>query len=104
MKSPEYVAGVTAVYRKYIDLYLEEPEKVYEVDQKDEQAIRQLYIRSDICNGYYQRHNDRSMVTLKEPGYSGLFMRPSILKESMPACISSGSIGSVYISFKLSGY
>ena len=27
MKSPEYVAGVTAIYRKYLDAYLENPEK-----------------------------------------------------------------------------
>lgn len=90
MKSPEYVAGVTAVYRKYIDLYLEEPEKVYEVDQKDEQAIRQLYIRSDICNGYYQRHNDRSMVTLKEPGYSG--NAPDVLRDIQERFISQNKL------------
>lgn len=71
MKSPEYVAGVTAVYRKYIDQYLTNPEKTYRIDPEDEQLIRQLYIRSDTCSGYYQRHHDKSMVTLTEPGYSG---------------------------------
>lgn len=71
MKSPEYVAGVTAVYRKYIDLYLENPNDPYQVTPSDEQLLKELYIRSDICNGYYQKHNDKEMVTLKEPGYSG---------------------------------
>lgn len=71
MKSPEYVAGVTAMYRKYIDRYLANPDKPYKVAAKDEQLLRELYIRSDICTGYYQKHNDKSMVTLKEPGYSG---------------------------------
>lgn len=71
MKSPEYVAGVTAIYRKYLDLYLENPDRPYKVSAKDKQRIRGLYIRSDTCDGYYQRHNDKSMVTLKEPGYSG---------------------------------
>ncbi len=71
MKSPEYVAGVTAIYRKYMDLYLENPDRPYKVSTKDEQWIRSLYIRSDTCSGYYQKHNDKSMVTLKEPGYSG---------------------------------
>ena len=71
MKSPEYVAGVTAVYRKYIDLYLEKPNQPYRVALSDEKLLKELYIRSDICNGYYQKHNDREMVTLKEPGYSG---------------------------------
>ncbi|MDE7324388.1 MAG: U32 family peptidase [Lachnospiraceae bacterium] len=71
MKSPEYVAGVTAMYRKYIDQYLEHPDKPYKVAAKDEQLMRELYIRSDICTGYYQLHNDKTMVTLNEPGYSG---------------------------------
>lgn len=64
MKSPEYVAGVTAIYRKYID----NPSKI---DKKDEELLRHLYIRSDICGGYYKKHNDKSMITLGEPGYSG---------------------------------
>lgn len=71
MKSPEYVAGVTAIYRKYIDLYLEKPEKPYKIAPEDEAVLRGLYIRSDTCTGYYTQHNNKSMVTLKEPGYSG---------------------------------
>ena len=71
MKSPEYVAGVTAMYRKYIDCYLEHPDKPYKVAAKDEQLMRELYIRSDICTGYYQKYNDKSMVTLRKPGYMG---------------------------------
>lgn len=78
MKSPEYVAGVTALYRKYIDLYLESPGKPCKVKPEDEQMIRQLYIRSDTSSGYYRKHNDRSMVTLTEPGYSG--SSPELIK------------------------
>lgn len=79
MKSPEYVAGVTAVYRKYIDLYLTNPDNVYKIEEQDKQLLRHLYIRSDICSGYYKKHNDKSMVTLTEPGYTG--SSPDILKE-----------------------
>lgn len=71
MKSPEYVAGVTAMYRKYIDLYLANPDRPYKVSSEDEAILRGLYIRSDTCTGYYTQHNNKSMVTLKEPGYSG---------------------------------
>lgn len=71
MKSPEYVAGVTAIYRKYIDGYILNPDKPYNVEKQDEELLRGLYIRTDICNGYYEQHNDKSMVTIKEPGYSG---------------------------------
>ena len=71
MKSPEYVAGVTAVYRKYLDSYLENPEKEYTILPQDEQLIKHLYIRSDTCGGYYEQHHNKNMVTLAEPGYSG---------------------------------
>ena len=64
MKSPEYVAGVTATYKKYIDMYLKNPDKPYRVFAEDEQLLKELYIRSDICSGYYHKHNDKSMVTL----------------------------------------
>lgn len=71
MKSAEYVAGVTSVYRKYIDKYLSMPNADYKVFDEDEQLLRGLYIRSDICHGYYETHHDKKMITLKEPGYSG---------------------------------
>lgn len=71
MKSPEYVAGVTAMYRKYIDMYLAYPEKPFKVSKRDEEFLKNLYIRSDICQGYYEQHNGKNMITIKEPGYSG---------------------------------
>ena len=71
MKSPEYVAGVTAMYRKYLDSYLENPAQEYTILPKDEQFIKHLYIRSDTCGGYYEQHHNKNMVTLAGPGYSG---------------------------------
>lgn len=79
MKSPEYVAGVTAIYRRYIDGYLRAPNKKYQVAKRDEALLRKLYIRSDICHGYYEKHNEKSMITIKEPGYSG--SAPEVLEE-----------------------
>lgn len=71
MKSPEYVAGVTSIYRKYIDMYINNPDKPYKISKADEDMIRGLYIRSDTCQGYYEQHNGKNMVTLQKPGYSG---------------------------------
>ncbi|MBQ7358761.1 MAG: U32 family peptidase [Lachnospiraceae bacterium] len=70
MKKPEYVAGVTEIYRKYIDLYYADPHS-YKVDQSDMDKLRALYIRSEILDGYYFRHNGREMITLTSPSYSG---------------------------------
>lgn len=71
MKNPYYVAGVTAVYRKYIDLYKESLEKrtAYKVDEKDMELLRSLYVRTELETGYYDRHNGKEMVTLQKPGY-----------------------------------
>lgn len=70
MKKPEYVAGVTALYRKYIDRILAGADEV-QVEQEDMDRLRSLYIRSEIQDGYYERYNGREMITLKKPSYSG---------------------------------
>lgn len=69
MKRPEYAAGVTAVYRKYIDLYYREGADGYKVEPEDMDRLRRLYIRSEIQTGYYERHNGKEMVTMEKPGY-----------------------------------
>jgi putative protease len=71
MKKPEYVAGVTSIYRKYIDKFLEDPEAPFKVEEADLNVLRHLYLRTEISQGYYERHNSRDMVTLSSPGYSG---------------------------------
>lgn len=71
MKSAEYAAGVTAVYRKYIDNFLTHTEREYKVSKEDEELLKSLYIRSGTCGGYYEKHNDKRMVTLANPGYNG---------------------------------
>ena len=71
MKKPEYAAGVTAIYRKYIDAWYENPMKEYRVDTNDLQKLSSLYIRSEVQNGYYFRHNGKEMITLESPAYSG---------------------------------
>ncbi len=69
MKRPEYAAGVTAVYRKYIHRFLTAPNKPFEIEKKDRDLLNGLYLRSARGDGYLFRHNDPSMVTIKNPGY-----------------------------------
>lgn len=72
MKRPEYVAGVTAIYRKYIDLCYRNNLQDIKVEKKDWEALKSLYIRTDIQDGYYKRHNGKEMVTIHKPSYSGI--------------------------------
>lgn len=79
MKKPEYAAGVTAVYRKYIDLKKKNPNKKLVINKKDISRLKQLYIRSEIQDGYYFKHNGADMVTLENPAYSG--SNEAVIKE-----------------------
>ena len=67
MKKPEYAAGVTAIYRKYIDKYYAGED--CSVSAEDLQRLSSLYIRSERQDGYYYRHNGRDMVSLHNPSY-----------------------------------
>ncbi len=69
MKKAAYAAGVTAIYRKYIDLYYQHREN-YQVAAKDKELLKSLYIRSEIGDGYYSRARGRETLCLSSPAYS----------------------------------
>ncbi len=69
MKSPEYVAGVTSVYRKYIDLYYAGQRPA--IDKNDLRQLSHLYIRSEMKDGYFSKHNGKDMVSIHSPSYQG---------------------------------
>lgn len=77
MKKPEYAAGVTAIYRKYIDMYLSDRDsyrahsREWRILPDDLDKLSKIYIRSRIQSGYYYKHNGKDMVTLDSPSYSG---------------------------------
>ena len=74
MKKPEYTAGVTAIYRYYIDQYYTNRQKSdghYRVETQDMEKLKGLYMRSRLQDGYYFKHNGRDMITLDSPSYSG---------------------------------
>lgn len=72
MKRPEYVAGVTAMYRKYVDLYLEKGRDAFSVREEDKELLMDLYNRGGFNNGYYKQHNGRNMMSLKRPNHAGV--------------------------------
>ena len=68
MKSPEYVAGVTYLYKKYSDLYLSGKDST--VTEEDKWLLSNLYLRSSVGTGYYYTHNSADMVTVKDSSYN----------------------------------
>lgn len=61
MKSAVYAAGVTSIYRHYVDLFLEAPE-TYSVDEDDLNKLSLFFDRGGTTDGYYVRHNGRDMI------------------------------------------
>ena len=64
MKKPEYAAGVTRIYRKYLDLYEKDPRN-YRVLECDRQELLKLYQRDGFNEGYYKQHNGRNMIAVQ---------------------------------------
>lgn len=82
MKSYEYTAGVTAAYRKQIDLYQElgrDGYLLYHERHKGEIEIetlklKDLYNRGDFHTGYYKGHNGKFMMSMVRPNHSGVLI------------------------------
>ena len=62
MKQASYAAGVVSYYRKYIDLE-------QNVSKEDMQHLYELGNRCGFTQDYFNRHNDKSMITFDKPSY-----------------------------------
>ena len=72
MKSPEYVATVTRIYRKYIDLACSGNE--YIVDEKDRKELLQMFNRGMSSAGHLYNEPNTKLVFKEKPNNMGLFL------------------------------
>ena len=72
MKSPEYVATVTKIYRKYIDLALADNE--YVIDEDDKKELLQVFNRGMSSSGHLSNEANRNLVFKEKPNNMGLFL------------------------------
>ena len=72
MKSPEYVATVTRIYRKYIDLALSD--KTYIIDENDKKELLQVFNRGMSSSGHLDSSPNRHLVFKDKPNHMGLFL------------------------------
>ncbi|MDO5389524.1 MAG: U32 family peptidase [Eubacteriales bacterium] len=70
MKQSSYAAGVVSIYRKYLDLYLENP-KNYRVEEQDKKDLVALFSRGGSCKGYYEMRNGRQMMAFSNEKKTG---------------------------------
>lgn len=72
MKKPEYVAGVTSLYRKYADMYFDTGRKGFHVLPEDRQMLMDLYNRGGFSSGYFRMRNGKEMLSLDRPNHAGV--------------------------------
>ena len=78
MKSPEYVATVTRIYRKYIDLaeklISENSIDLYKIDDIDRKNLLQVFNRGMSSSGHLTTEPNKNLVFKDKPNNMGLFL------------------------------
>ena len=72
MKSPEYVATVTRIYRKYIDMVLNDQE--FLIDEKDINDLMQVFNRGGFSSGHLDSKPNRSLIFPEKPNNIGIYL------------------------------
>ena len=72
MKSPEYVATVTRIYRKYMDLVLNN--KDYKIDNKDLEDLLQSFNRGNFSTGHLSNSENRKLIYKEKPDNTGIYI------------------------------
>ena len=72
LKSPEYVATVTRIYRKYIDLYLKNHR--IKVDDKDRKDLLQVFNRGGFSSGHFEELPNKNLVFKEKPNNMGIYI------------------------------
>ena len=72
MKNPEYVATVTRIYRKYIDMALDEKE--YIVDNNDVEELMQVFNRGGFSNGHLDSNPNKDFIFKDKPNHMGIYL------------------------------
>lgn len=95
MKAPEYVATVTRIYKKYIDLaQSEQPYKITEEDKKD---LMQVFNRGSFSAGHLNNDANKNLIFPEKSNNMGLFLGQIEKFNSSKGLITFDSIESLEI-------
>lgn len=72
MKTPEYVATVTRIYRKYIDLAYSNNDFV--IDEQDQKDLLQVFNRGGFSNGHLDHEPNRDLIFKEKPNNMGIYI------------------------------
>jgi len=72
MKTPEYVATVTRIYRKYIDkIYNKEP---YIIEEQDKKDLLQVFNRGGFSTGHLSNEPNKELIFKDKPNNMGIYI------------------------------
>ena len=72
MKTPEYVATVTRIYRKYIDkIYNKEP---YVIEEQDKKDLLQVFNRGGFSTGHLANVPNKELIFKDKPNNMGIYV------------------------------
>ena len=72
MKTPEYVATVTRIYRKYINKILNNEE--YIIEEKDKKDLLQVFNRGGFSSGHLLQEENKNLVFKDKSNNIGLYL------------------------------
>lgn len=79
-KTPEYVAGITKTYRKYIDDILLKKEEV-KIENDDKKYVMQIFNRDGMSSGYLDGVRYKDSITENIPKNTGVYLGEVILQK-----------------------
>lgn len=72
MKTPEYVATVTRIYRKYLDLALDNTS--FKIDEKDKKDLLQVFNRGGFSCGHLLEKSNQNLIYKNKSNNMGIFL------------------------------
>ncbi len=72
LKSPDYVATTTRIYRKYIDLYFSS--NPYEINLKDRKDLLQVFNRGNFSSGHLDKNANLDLVFKQKQNNMGIYI------------------------------
>jgi len=72
MKTPEYVATVTRIYRKHLDLAL--ADQNIQIDENDKKDLLQVFNRGGFSNGHLVGNSNQNLIYKNKPNNMGIYL------------------------------
>ena len=72
MKTPEYVATVTRIYRKYLDLAF--TGNIFEIDEQDKKDLLQVFNRGGFSSGHLKSAPNKDLVYKNKSNNMGIYL------------------------------